>query len=63
MRAAGLLATLLLVLENVRYVLIAMFGATAGQGVVWYTGSQDRFEGRAATPPLREPMPSVAHAT
>ena len=24
--------------ENLRYVLIAMFGATAGQGVVWYTG-------------------------
>ncbi len=24
--------------QNVRYVLIAMFGATAGQGVVWYTG-------------------------
>ena len=23
--------------ENLRYVLIAMFGATAGQGVVWYT--------------------------
>jgi MFS family permease len=23
---------------NVRYVLIALFGATAGQGVVWYTG-------------------------
>jgi MFS family permease len=24
--------------ENLRYVLIALFGATAGQGVVWYTG-------------------------
>jgi MFS family permease len=24
--------------ENLRYVLIAMFGATAGQAVVWYTG-------------------------
>ena len=24
--------------ENMRYVLIALFGATAGQGVVWYTG-------------------------
>ena len=24
--------------ENLRYVLIAIFGATAGQGVVWYTG-------------------------
>ena len=24
--------------ENLKYVLIAMFGATAGQGVVWYTG-------------------------
>jgi MFS family permease len=24
--------------ENRRYVLIAIFGATAGQGVVWYTG-------------------------
>jgi MFS family permease len=24
--------------ENVRYVLLALFGATAGQGVVWYTG-------------------------
>src|SRR6185436_3547424 len=23
---------------NLRYVLIALFGATAGQGVVWYTG-------------------------
>ena len=23
---------------NVRYILIALFGATAGQGVVWYTG-------------------------
>jgi MFS family permease len=24
--------------ENLRYVLLALFGATAGQGVVWYTG-------------------------
>ena len=24
--------------KNLRYVLIALFGATAGQGVVWYTG-------------------------
>jgi MFS family permease len=24
--------------ENLKYVLIALFGATAGQGVVWYTG-------------------------
>ncbi len=24
--------------DNLRYVLIALFGATAGQGVVWYTG-------------------------
>jgi MFS family permease len=24
--------------ENLRYVMIALFGATAGQGVVWYTG-------------------------
>jgi ABC-type Na+ efflux pump permease subunit len=24
--------------ENARYVLLALFGATAGQGVVWYTG-------------------------
>jgi MFS family permease len=24
--------------QNLRYVLIALFGATAGQGVVWYTG-------------------------
>ncbi|HEX7015643.1 MAG TPA: MFS transporter, partial [Cyclobacteriaceae bacterium] len=24
--------------ENLRFVLIALFGATAGQGVVWYTG-------------------------
>ncbi len=24
--------------ENLRYVLVALFGATAGQGVVWYTG-------------------------
>jgi len=24
--------------RNLRYVLIALFGATAGQGVVWYTG-------------------------
>src|SRR5882672_1451209 len=24
--------------ENLRLVLIALFGATAGQGVVWYTG-------------------------
>ena len=23
---------------NVKYVLLALFGATAGQGVVWYTG-------------------------
>src|SRR6058998_3928591 len=23
---------------NLRYVLLALFGATAGQGVVWYTG-------------------------
>ena len=24
--------------KNLRYVLLALFGATAGQGVVWYTG-------------------------
>jgi MFS family permease len=24
--------------ENARYVLLALFGATAGQGVIWYTG-------------------------
>jgi hypothetical protein len=24
---------------NLRFVLLALFGATAGQGVVWYTGS------------------------
>jgi MFS family permease len=24
--------------ENLRYVIVALFGATAGQGVVWYTG-------------------------
>src|SRR4029079_5505478 len=24
--------------KNLKYVLLALFGATAGQGVVWYTG-------------------------
>ena len=28
--------------RNLKYVLLALFGATAGQGVVWYTGSSTR---------------------